>query len=119
MNSRSLRVTVRGAFADLTADQRAELLAEAAAHDVLHAVYTRDGHLSYDVAARPFFTFRFADEVDGEDEIPAAQTRAVAAAEAWLAARGYGYRDLTAQTVDLSQQPIGKRQRREAARRTP
>ncbi|GAB1691797.1 DUF6204 family protein [Krasilnikovia sp. M28-CT-15] len=117
MNSRSLRVTVRGAFADLSAEQRADLLADAAAHDVLRAEYTREGHLSYDVAARPFFTFRFADEVDVEDEIPAAQARAVATAESWLTTHGYGYRDLTAQTVDLSQQPMGKRQRREAARR--
>ncbi|WP_412735093.1 DUF6204 family protein [Krasilnikovia sp. MM14-A1259] len=117
MSSRPLRITVRGAFADLTDAQRAGLLADAAAHDVLRAEHTREGHLTYDVAARPFFTFRFADEVDAEQDIPAATERAVAAAQSWLTGHGYGFRDLTAQTVDLSQIPMGSRGRKEEARR--
>ena len=40
MSQRTIRVTVRGAFANLTADQRAVLVADQAAHDFLHTVYT-------------------------------------------------------------------------------
>jgi len=117
MSTRTVRVTVRGSFDQLSAGQRAELLAEAAEHDVMDARYTPEGHLSYDVAARPFFTFRFRDEVPRAADIPAATARAEAAAVAWLTGRGLGYKQLSSQTVDLSEVPLGKRGRREAARR--
>lgn len=117
MSTRDFRITVRGAFGDLTAGQRAELLEQAPRHDVLFASFTPEGHLSYDLAARPFFTFRFADSGEAEDDILDATARAETAAEAWLTGRGYPYRDLKSQAEDLSQAPLGKRQRREAARR--
>jgi hypothetical protein len=117
MSTRTVRVTVRGSFDRLTDQQRAELLAEAAEHDVMDARYTPEGHLSYDVAARPFFTFRFNDEVQRETDIPAATARAEAAAVAWLTERGLGYKQLSSHTVDLSEMPLGRRGRREAARR--
>jgi hypothetical protein len=44
----TVRITVRGTFADLSADQRADLLADADAHDILEAEYTREGHLTYE-----------------------------------------------------------------------
>jgi hypothetical protein len=53
MSTRIFRVTVRGVFHGITDDQRAELLARASEHDVLHAAFTPEGHLSYDLAARP------------------------------------------------------------------
>ncbi|GIE48688.1 hypothetical protein Ani05nite_22220 [Amorphoplanes nipponensis] len=115
MSTRTIRVTVRGAFDGLTAGQRAELLADAAAHDVAFAAYTAQGSLTYDVATRPFFTFRFAETVAGEQDIPAAVGRAEAAAAAYLSARGYGFKNLTAQAVDMSQVPLGKRGRKLAA----
>lgn len=37
VTTRTFRITIRGVFADLTADQRAQLLAEAADHDILHS----------------------------------------------------------------------------------
>ena len=114
--SRTIRVTVRGSFGPLTEQQRAELTAERAEHDFLHTEYTPQGYLAYDLP-RPFFTFRFLAEVDGEDQIPAATARSQAAAEAWMAARGYPVKDLGAQAVDMSQVPLGKRGRREAERR--
>jgi len=117
MSTRTVRVTVRGSFDQLSDDQRAELLAEAAEHDFRYTEYTPQGHLSYDLAARPFFTFRFAGEAASEAEVPAVTARAEAAAAAWLTSRGLGYKHLTSQTVDLSQVPLGKRGRREAARR--
>ena len=116
MSSRTIRITVRGAFAGLTDDQRAGLLSRAAEHDVAFAAYTPQGSLTYDIAARPFFTFRFATTVAGEQDIPAAVTRAESAAAAHLTARGYGFKDLTTQAVDMSQVPLGRRGRKLAAR---
>ncbi|BCJ49184.1 hypothetical protein Asp14428_06590 [Actinoplanes sp. NBRC 14428] len=116
MSSRTIRVTVRGAFDALTDAQRAGLLADADRHDVAYAAFTAEGSLTYDIAARPFFTFRYAGTVDDERDIPAVTARAEAAAVAWLTARGYAYKNLTSQAVDLSQTPLGKRGRREAAR---
>jgi uncharacterized protein DUF6204 len=113
---RSIRVTVRGSFGALSEQQRAELTAERAEHDFLHTEYTPEGYLAYDLS-RPFFTFRFLAEVDGEDEIPAVLARSEAAAAAWMAGRGYPVKDLGAQAVDMSQVPLGKRGRREAERR--
>ncbi|MEU6174058.1 DUF6204 family protein [Streptantibioticus parmotrematis] len=115
MSTRTFRVTVRGVFDGLGADQRAELLARAAQHDVLRAAFTPEGHLSYDLAARPAFTFRFADTGEEEADILLATERAEQAAKTWLEERGYGYRNLRSQAEDLSRAPLGKRQRRAAA----
>jgi hypothetical protein len=115
MTSRTIRITVRGAFDGLTDDQRAGLLARAADHDVAFAAYTEQGSLTYDVATRPFFTFRFAATVDEEREIPAAVTRAETAAAAYLTERGYAFKNLSSQAVDMSQVPLGKRGRKLAA----
>ncbi|WP_435222986.1 DUF6204 family protein [Streptomyces sp. Tue6028] len=117
MSTRTFRITVRGVFDGLGTDQRAELLARAAEHDVLRAAFTPEGHLSYDIAARPAFTFRFLDSGEAEEDILEAAERAEEAARAWLGARGYGYKNLRSQAEDLSQAPMGKRQRREAARK--
>ncbi|AUG78405.1 hypothetical protein CFP65_3616 [Kitasatospora sp. MMS16-BH015] len=115
MTDRTFRVTVRGSFDGLTPEQRAELLAEAAEHDVLHAAFTPEGHLSYDLAARPFFTFRFLEHGEAEEDIVAATMRAQTAAELWLTDRGYGYKQLKCQAEDLSLAALGKRQRQARA----
>lgn len=117
MSTRTFRITVRGVFHGLDAGQRAALLVDAAAHDMLRAAFTPEGHLSYDIAARSAFTFRFLDAGEEEEDILEATERAEAAARAWLTERGYGYRNLRSSAEDLSQAPLGKRQRREAARR--
>jgi hypothetical protein len=116
VSTRTFRITIRGVFDGLSADQRAELQAKAAEHDVLHAAFTPEGHLSYDLAARAAFTFRFLDSGEAEEDILAATERAEAAAKAWLSDRGYGYKNLRCSAEDLSQAPLGKRQRRAAAR---
>lgn len=115
MDKRTIRVTVRGAFDGLTADQRAELLAHAAEHDVAFAAYTAEGSLTYDTA-RPFFTFRVAETVEREQDIPAAVARAETTAAAYLTARGYGFKNLSSRAADMSQVPLGKRGRKLAAR---
>ncbi|MFE4696043.1 DUF6204 family protein [Streptomyces sp. NPDC056738] len=119
MTTRTFRVTVRGVFDGLSADQRAELLAHAPEHDVLRAAFTPEGHLSYDLAARPAFTFRYLDSGEAEEDILEAVERAEAAATAWLTERGYGFKRLKSQAEDLSQAPLGKRQRRAIAQNTP
>ncbi|MEV6197753.1 DUF6204 family protein [Streptomyces sp. NPDC051920] len=119
MSTRTFRVTVRGVFDGLSADQRAELLAQAPEHDVLRAAFTPEGHLSYDMAARPAFTFRFLDSGEAEEDILEAVERSEAAATAWLTERGYGFKRLKSQAEDLSQAPLAKRQRRAIAQNTP
>ncbi|MGW0659975.1 DUF6204 family protein [Streptodolium elevatio] len=116
MSTRIFRITVRGVFDGLDADQRAELLARAADHDVLRSAFTREGHLAYDIAARDAFTFRFEESGDAEEDIVPATARAEAAAKAWLSERGYGYKNLRSQATDLAQTPLAKRQRRAVAR---
>ena len=115
MSTRTFRITVRGVFDGLTAEQRAELQARAPEHDMLFASFTPEGHLTYDIAARPAFTFRFKDEGEAEEDILEATDRAEESARAWLDERGYGYKNLRSQAEDLSQAPLGKRGRREAA----
>ncbi|MEU2744234.1 DUF6204 family protein [Streptomyces sp. NPDC007095] len=115
MSTRTFRVIVRGVFDGLGAEQRAELLARASEHDVLHAAFTPEGHLSYDLTTRLAFTFRFLDSGEAEEDILEATERAEAAAQAWLTERGYGYKNLRSKAEDLSQAPLGKRRRRAAA----
>jgi hypothetical protein len=110
--SRTIRITVKGSFDGLGAAQLAELVARQDEHSFLTTVYTADGYLAYDLPARPFFTFRFLAETDDEDEIPLLALEAEEKAAAWMAARGYPVKNLTAQTVDMSEVPLGKRGRR-------
>ncbi|MGQ5640409.1 MULTISPECIES: DUF6204 family protein [unclassified Streptomyces] len=114
MTTRTFRITVRGAFDGLTDAQRAALLADAAEHDTLRAAFTPEGTLTYDIAARPAFVFRFSDTGEEEEDILEATERAEAAAKAWLTERGYGFKHLRCTAEDLSQAPMGKRQRRAA-----
>jgi len=82
------------------------------------AAFTPDGHLSYDIAVRDAFTFRFLDSGEGGQDIVVATGRAEEAAKAWLAGRGYGYKNLRSAAEDLSQMPLSKRQRRALAQRS-
>jgi hypothetical protein len=112
-SERTIRVTVRGSFDNLTDAQKAELIAAGDQHaDMLAVEYTAEGHLHYDLAARPFFTFRFAEQVAEEKDIPQVTARAEAKAAAWMTERGYGFKRITSQTVDMSEVPLGPRGRR-------
>ena len=115
MSERTFRVTVRGSFDALTDDQRATLLAAAAEHDVLNAAFTAEGRLTYDVAMRPFFTFRYLEHGEREEDVVAAGERAQAKAEQWLAERGYGYKRLKVSAEDMALMPLAKRQRKAQA----
>lgn len=115
MSERTFRVTVRGSFDALTADQRAALLAEAAEHDVLNSAFTEEGKLTYDLAMRPFFTFRYLEHGEREEDIVPAGERAQAKAEEWLVERGYGYKGLKVSAEDMALMPLAKRQRKAQA----
>ncbi|WP_405496954.1 DUF6204 family protein [Streptomyces sp. NBC_00096] len=116
MSTRTFRITVRGSFDGLTDEQRAALLVDAAQHDMLSARFTPEGNLTYDLAARPFFTFRFLAEGEAEEDILDATAHAELAAESWLTERGYGFKRITSQAQDLTLAPLSKRQRQAAAR---
>jgi hypothetical protein len=115
MSNRTFRVTVRGSFDALTEDQRTALLAEAAEHDVLNAAFTAEGQLTYDLAARPFFTFRFLEYGEREEDIVTAGGSAQTKAELWLTERGYGYKGLKVSAEDMELMPLAKRQRKARA----
>ena len=115
MSERTFRVMVRGSFDALTDDQRAALLAEAAEHDVLNAAFTAEGRLTYDLAMRPFFTFRYLEHGEREEDIVAAGERAQAKAEQWLVEHGYGYKRLKVSAEDMALMPLAKRQRKAQA----
>jgi hypothetical protein len=115
--SRTIRVTVRGSFDGLSETQLAELVGAQAEHDFMNTAYTAEGYLAYDLPARPFFTFRFAATAGEATEIPAITADAERRAAAWMAERGYPVKNLTAQAVDMSEVPLGKRGKREAERR--
>ena len=118
MTTHTVRITVRGFFDALTQAQRSELLAEADQHDVVQTAYTPAGHLSYDLSAREAFAFRFLDTGQEEADIAAATERAETEASTWLNERGYGFKNLRSQAVDLATAPLSKRQRQSAARVT-
>ena len=115
MPTRIFRITVRGFFDSLTAPQREHLLAESDEHDILRAQFTPEGHLAYDLTARDAFTFRILESGTDADGILSATDRAEAAATTWLTSKGYGFKNLRSQAVDLSQAPRSKRQRRTTA----
>ena len=117
MSSRTIRVTVRGFFDQLTDAQQDELIAVAGEHDFLHTEHTPEGHLSYELPARPGFTFRFAEQAQDAAGVPAAAARAEAKARAWMSGHGYAVKNVTCQAVDMSEIPLGKRGRKEAARK--
>ncbi|MDH6223897.1 hypothetical protein M2169_000867 [Streptomyces sp. MJP52] len=80
MSTRTFRITVRGVLDGLDTGQRAELRARAAEHDMLRAAFTREGHLSHDVAARPAFTFRLLASGEAEEDVLEASEHAEEAA---------------------------------------
>jgi hypothetical protein len=114
---RTIRVTVRGAFDGLSAEQTARLRSEQTEHDFLRTEYTAEGYLAYEVPGRPFFTVRFAEQAEDEAGVAAAAARAEAKAVAWMAEQGYPIKNVTSQAVDMSEVPLGRRGKREAARR--
>ena len=116
VSTHTFRITVRGFFDALTEPQRTELLAEADEHDILRASDTAEGHLTYDLSAREAFMFRFLEASEHGLDMTDAAERAETAAVTWLTDRGYGFKNLRSQAVDVADAPLSKRQRRAATR---
>lgn len=101
------RVVVRGEFSDLEPEVTAELAAEAPAHDIFLAAYTRAGTFTYEPNLHAF-SFRFesrisSDDVDSEAECAElARARAEGLASAHLAERGITYKRLRSSAVDMA-----------------
>ena len=103
MSVQIYRVTVRGHFAELDAETRARLVADAAAHDGLQARFTADGTFVYD---RPLvaFSFRYelrVDEERREDADLAASMEATERATNFLTTAGIGHGTLRAVADNL------------------
>lgn len=97
------RVVVRGHFADLTAEQRAALLAEADDHSFHRVAYTEWGTFIYEPNLVAF-NFRYEVRIDDEaDPPPDPIAVGVAKATASLAEWGLGHKHLTATATDMSQ----------------
>jgi hypothetical protein len=74
------RVTVRGRFQDLDDTTIAELVADADAHDHLHAAFTQDGTLTYDMRTG-FFSLRYELRTDDEVDTDAFELGELRAAD--------------------------------------
>ncbi|WP_421121921.1 DUF6204 family protein [Aquihabitans daechungensis] len=97
------RVVVRGHFADLTADQRASLLAEAGDHSFHTVAYTEWGTFIYEPNLVAF-NFRYEVRIDDDaDPAPDPLDVGLAKARASLAEWGLGHKYLKATATDMSQ----------------
>ncbi|MBB4917888.1 DUF6204 family protein [Streptosporangium saharense] len=100
------RVTIKGRFTDLTDEQRRELTAKLADHDVLLNGFSAQGGFAYDAALGPF-TFRYVITVPDEKGEPEAVELALAAARSRLGEYGHG--DLSASSTDMRDIKIRRR----------
>lgn len=101
------RVVVRGQFADLSEKTKADLLADAEAHDYLHSAFTKDGTFTYDerlVAFNIRYEVRLSDDefssaLDAEEFI---KLSSMERASAWLDESGYPHKKLTCTFTDMA-----------------
>lgn len=100
---RTYRVTVRGKFDSLTDDAKRQLLEELDHHDALHAQFTPEGSFTYDKALNAFsFRYVVEDEENNPEEAQGnAHTFAELAATELLTEKGYGFRDLRVESMDM------------------
>ncbi len=97
------RVVVRGHFADLTAAQRTQLVAEADEHSFHAVAYTAWGTFIYEPNLVAF-NFRYEVRIDDEDDpAPDPVDVGLAKASASMAEWGLGHKHLTATATDMSQ----------------
>lgn len=101
------RVTVRGQFADLTENQRNDLLANAEAHDIMVSAYNAAGTFTYD-ARVVVFSYRFEVRINSDDVTNAEDADAEAArigeekAILDLQRRGLGWKRLRSEVTNMA-----------------
>lgn len=93
------RITLRGQFADLSAESRAYLVKNQVEHDLFVSAYTSEGTLSYDERIL-FFNLRY--EIRGKSADDAA-TSALKEAEEFLQIMKFTHKPLKVTVVDVSQ----------------
>lgn len=107
MSTRIHRVVVRGQFADLTADQRTALLAEADDHSIFRSSFTEWGTFTYDdrlVAFNLRYEVRSNDDAgDAPDPVEVGLAKAQASLTEW----GLGSKHLRATAADLTEMWTG------------
>jgi hypothetical protein len=104
MSTRIFRVVVRGHFHDLDSEQRENLLAAAANHDIFKSAYTAAGTLTYEPN---LVAFSFRYELRDSDDAPVgAEERVIEAAMAKaresLDIMGVDHRHLRATATNMS-----------------
>ena len=99
---RIFRVSVRGRFDGLDDADRARLLADQPAHDVVSSgAFTEAGTLTYERAV-DFFTFRIQLRGRGDDAEQDVLDEATARAEHAITSLGAGHRDVKAKATDMA-----------------
>ena len=78
MGDRTFRVLVRGRFTGMPQERRAELLAQADAHDALLAEFTEPGTLTYDRSLTAFSVRCVVRAEEERDAVAEARSRAAA-----------------------------------------
>ena len=97
------RVVVRGHFADLDEEQRADLLAHVDEHSPFKSAFTTDGTFTYEPNLVAF-NFRYEIRQSDEDGDPtaAAEELGMAKALATLQATGFGHKHLRVTAADMA-----------------
>ena len=98
---RVFRVTVRGQFADLTAQSQAFLVRSQADHEIFRSAYTPEGTFTYD-AQIGFFNLRYELRACGPDALELVALEAVDEGERFLCTLGIGWKNLRTNVVDMS-----------------
>ena len=98
---RIFRATVRGQFDGLDAVRQAELRAEAEAHDILTASFTREGTFVYSPALT-WFNLRYELRTPDEATDAEAEAEVLALAADRLDRLGVGRKHLRAELLDMA-----------------
>ncbi|GGX22408.1 hypothetical protein GCM10010341_49660 [Streptomyces noursei] len=104
------RVIVRGKWDHLTAEARAQLLAEVDDHGLAQMRFTPEGSLAYDATLHAF-SYRYvivSDAALGEEMAAALGEEK---AEGALRTAGLGYRELRATATDMDTMKINRKDR--------
>jgi len=109
MAGKRYQVIVRGRFAPLDDEQRANLLAKADEHDVFRARFTEEGTVTYERSLLAF-TFRCMVPATAEDKEAVVIGKAEALAAAAIRGLGADYRNLDSVSTDLDDIKIRRRQ---------
>jgi hypothetical protein len=99
--SRIFRVTVRGHFADLDAETKERLLADADAHAITKSAYTPEGFFTYEPSLVAF-SFRYEIRSRDDDAQADAEAQGLSRAEAFLAEAGIGAKHVKVKSVDMA-----------------